>query len=322
MQKPPTPIDEASRLESLYKLDVLDTPAEERFDRITRIAQFMFDVPIALISLVDKERQWSKSSAGLPAGETPRYDSFCAHAILQNETLFIPDTTKDERFFDNPFVVGEPYLRFYAGHILKSYDDHKIGTLCIMGPEPRELSQKEKLALRDLGLTTQDALQSLRHEDKDVQTGLYNRRGFLSVTEFMLANCKKLDCHASLIYFDLSNYQSYADSHDKSEELNLLNKFTSILKQTFRSEDILARVDHSRFVALAVHNKDVKVESFIERMKNQIHSLMTTVDEKQYLEFRSGIITSLPEYLENSGRLIDLVDKKMSGSEYSYVYEI
>ena len=322
MQKPPIPIDEATRLQSLYKLDVLDTPAEERFDRITRLAQYIFGVPIALISLVDKDRQWSKSSAGLPAGETPRYNSFCAHAILQDESLIVPDTTKDERFFDNPFVTSEPYLRFYAGYVLKSYDNYKIGTMCIMGSEPRELSLNEKQVLYDLGLTAQDALQSLRHEDKDIQTGIYNRRGFLSITEFMLSNCKRQDCFATLIYFDLLNYESYMQNDDNSYGQKLLNKFIKILKETFRNEDILARIDNSRFVALTVHNKNIKVESFFERVKNQIDYLMTSVDEKLCFEFRSGAITSLPEYLENSGRLIDLIDKRMAESEYSYVYEI
>ncbi len=322
MRKPPIPIDEASRLESLYKLDVLDTPAEERFDRITRLAQYMFGIPIALISLVDKDRQWSKSSAGLPAGETPRYKSFCAHAILQDEPLIVPDTTKDERFFDNPFVVGEPYLRFYAGYVLKSYDNYKLGTLCIMGPEPRELSLNDNQALYDLGLTAQDALQSLRHEDKDIQTGIYNRRGFLSIAEFMLANCKRQECFATLIYFDLLNYESFIDSHDNSDGQITLNKFTNILKETFRTKDILARIDDSRFIALTIHNKNIAAESFSERVKDKIHYLMTAADEKLCFEFRSGSITSLPEYLENSGRLIDLVDKKMAESEYSYVYEI
>ena len=322
MQKPPIPPDEAPRLEALYKLDVLDTPAEERFDRITRLAQYMFEAPIALISLIDKERQWSKSSAGLPAGETPRYNSFCAHAILQDEPLIVPDTTKDERFFNNPFVVGEPYLRFYAGHVLKSYDDYKLGTLCIMGPEPSELSRSDRQALGDLALTAQDALQSLRHEDKDILTGLYNRRGFLSIAEFLLANCKKQECFASLIYFDLINYESFMNNDDHSDGLKSLNKFAGILKETFNSKDILARIDDSRFVALTVHKKNFTADFFSERVKDKIHYLMTAADEKLYLEFRSGLITSLPEYLENTGRLIDLVDKRMSDSEYSFVYEV
>lgn len=322
MQKPSIPKDEAARLESLYKLDVLDTPAEERFDRITRLAQFIFEAPIALISLVDKERQWFKSKAGLSVGETPRYMSFCGHAILQDEPLIVSDTFKDERFYDNPLVVGEPYLRFYAGHVLKSYDNYRLGTLCIMGPEPKELSRNDRQALSDLSLTAQDALQSLRHEDKDIHTGLYNRRGFLSVAEFMLSNCKKKECFASLIYFDLTNYESDLNNQDKADGLTALNKFAEILEETFTSIDVLARIDNSRFVALTVHSKNIIADSYSERVKDKIHYLMSAVDEKLSLEFRSGVITSLPEYFENTGRLIDLVDKRMLESEYSFVYEV
>ena len=122
MQEPPIPVDEASRMPSLVKLDVLDTPPEERFDRITRLAQRVFDVPIVLISLVDKKRQWFKSKQGLGVNETCRKSSFCGHAISlpvtldpANRIMEVSDTLLDERFHDNPLVVDDPYIRFYAG---------------------------------------------------------------------------------------------------------------------------------------------------------------------------------------------------------------
>ena len=139
MQEPPIPIDEESRLSSLVKLDVLDTPAEERFDRITRLACRMFDVPIALISLVDKKRQWFKSKQGLDAQETGRDISFCAHAIAspamleaRERIMHIPDALQDKRFNTNPLVTKDPHIRFYAGFVLQSHDDHNLGTLCII----------------------------------------------------------------------------------------------------------------------------------------------------------------------------------------------
>ena len=258
----------------------------------------------------------------MPLGETPRYKSFCAHAILHDEPLIVSDTTKDERFCNNEFVVGEPYLRFYAGFVLKSYDNYKLGTLCIMGPEPRELSFADQQALNDLGLTTQDALQSLRHEDKDIPTGLYNRRGFLSIAQFLLSNCKKKECFASLLYFDLTNYETVLKKQENADGLTALIKFAEILKETFNTNDIIARIDNSRFVVLTVHSKNIAADSYCERVKDKIHYLMTAVDEKLSLEFRSGLITSLPEYFENTGRLIDLVDKRMNEFKYSFVYEI
>ena len=119
MLEPPLPPDEAMRLAALRSLNILDTPAEERFDRITRLAQRLFDVPIALVSLVDTNRQWFKSCQGLDASETPRSISFCGHAILEDGPLIIEDATKDQRFADNPLVTGPPDIRFYTGQPLK-----------------------------------------------------------------------------------------------------------------------------------------------------------------------------------------------------------
>ncbi|MFM5486675.1 GAF domain-containing protein, partial [Aeromonas veronii] len=118
MQSPVVPDNERLRLDALRRLAILDSPAEERFDRITRMARNMFDVPIALVSLVDENRQWFKSCCGLPVLETPRDISFCGHAILGEELFVVEDAAQDPRFSDNPLVTGEPHIRFYAGHPL------------------------------------------------------------------------------------------------------------------------------------------------------------------------------------------------------------
>ncbi len=150
MIPPVPPPDEPARLSSLRELGVLDTPAEERFDRVTRIAQALFDVPIALVSLVDADRQWFKSHPGLDAAETSREISFCGHAIRGAEVFVVPDALRDERFSDNPLVVGAPEIRFYAGAPLSAPDGHKIGTLCLIDRKPREMSAGQRAALRDL----------------------------------------------------------------------------------------------------------------------------------------------------------------------------
>ena len=150
MVKAQLPADEAQRLAALRALKILDTPAEERFDRITRLAQRLFDVPIVLITLIDADRQWVKSCHGVSRSETSRDVSFCAHAILGDDTLVIPDAQVDPRFADNPWVTGEPYMRFYAGHPLSDPSGHKLGTLCIVDRRPRTLSEDDLAALRDL----------------------------------------------------------------------------------------------------------------------------------------------------------------------------
>ncbi|GGW51914.1 bifunctional diguanylate cyclase/phosphodiesterase [Alishewanella tabrizica] len=150
MSAPDFADDEIGRLEALHRLSLLDTPAEERFDRITRLAAKLFNVETCLISLVDSDRQWFKSKVGLDACETSRAISFCGHAILQSDIFIVPDASLDERFRANPLVLGAPNIRFYAGAPLCESNRHPIGTLCLIDSAPREFSKGEQQILRDL----------------------------------------------------------------------------------------------------------------------------------------------------------------------------
>ncbi|MFZ5861548.1 MAG: PAS domain S-box protein [Nitrospirota bacterium] len=158
MIAPPRPLNEDQRLRALQSLSVLDTPPEERFDRITRLAARIFDVPIALVSLVDSDRQWFKSCVGLSAKETPRSISFCGHAVLSDDVFIVPDAAQDARFADNPLVTGEPYIRFYAGQPLLDANDHRLGTLCLIDRRPRTLSEAERRTLLDLSRIAGDEM--------------------------------------------------------------------------------------------------------------------------------------------------------------------
>ena len=129
---------------------LLDTQTEERFDRYTRLAAGLFDVPIALVSLVDRDRQWFKARHGIDIAETPREQAFCAHAILQHDVLQIPDALQDERFADNPLVSGSPRLRCYAGAPLAAPDGSLVGTLCLIDRRARHLDAQQLGLLRDL----------------------------------------------------------------------------------------------------------------------------------------------------------------------------
>ncbi len=153
--------DEEQRLADLHSLEVLDTPAEERFDRITRITQCHFDAPIVLISLVDYQRQWFKSSQGLAETETPRKISFCGHAILQESVFVVENTLLDPRFADNPLVTGEPDIRFYAGMPIKGPGGHKIGTLCVIDRQARQFGASDQRMLKDLAAMVESEMNAL-----------------------------------------------------------------------------------------------------------------------------------------------------------------
>ncbi len=148
----PLPADENQRLAALRACYILDTPREPFFDRLTALAASIFDVEIALISLVDRDRQWFKSAVGLSASETSRQVSFCAHAILDDKVMVVPDARKDRRFAGNALVTDAPFIRFYAGAPLRTFDGYRLGTLCIIESHPRPggLSDKETDMLRHL----------------------------------------------------------------------------------------------------------------------------------------------------------------------------
>ncbi len=171
----PLPSNEAERLQALHQLDILDTPPEAAFDRITRLAAQLFEVPIALVSLVDRDRQWFKSCYGLDTRQTDRELSFCAHAILHDEVFVVPDATQDARFADNRLVTQTPNIRFYAGAPLKSRDGFNLGSLCIMDTAPRQFSTEQAAALCDLAAVVVDELE-LRGAARGLQNEVAERQ--------------------------------------------------------------------------------------------------------------------------------------------------
>lgn len=168
MSPAPRPANEAERLAALYRLEVLDTPAEEAFDRVVHLAAAVFAMPTALISLVDRDRQWFKAVHGLGVRETPRDAAFCAHAILRGEVCQVSDAQDDPRFADNPLVTGAPHIRFYAGAPLRTEDGYNIGTLCLIDYVPRpDFGPAQREALARLAALTADEF-SLRMRQREL----------------------------------------------------------------------------------------------------------------------------------------------------------
>ena len=148
--QPMMPTPEGARLAALEKYAILDTEPEQAFDDLTLLASYICKTPIALISLVAEKRQWFKSKVGLSVSETPREIAFCSTAIMQSEVMVVPDTLQDPRFRNNPLVVSEPRIRFYAGAPLITEEGYALGTLCVVDRTPREFSADQKEALQAL----------------------------------------------------------------------------------------------------------------------------------------------------------------------------
>jgi len=155
---------EEARLKALYSYNVLDTLPEEEFDRITRLASYICGTEIALISLIDKDRQWFKSKVGLLVDETPRDMAFCQYVVMDGKVMEVENASVDERFKDNPLVLGDPNIRFYAGAPLQTEDGLSIGTLCVINSKPMSLTSFEKECLQDLSKLVMERLEALRQK--------------------------------------------------------------------------------------------------------------------------------------------------------------
>jgi GAF domain-containing protein len=177
MIPPLKPGNEPFRLAALHALPLLDTAAETDFDAVVQIGRTLFNIPTCLVTMVDAERQWFKARSGLDATETPRSVSFCGHAILQEDVFVILDASRDERFHDNPLVTGPPFIRFYAGAPILLPSGYTIGTVCILGPEPRaDFSSTERTQLTNLAQLALTAItvRALR-QDLDLSRSLAER---------------------------------------------------------------------------------------------------------------------------------------------------
>ena len=189
--KAPLPEREAERLRALAAYELLDTQGEGSYDDITALASYICECPIALVVLLDKDRQWFKSKVGLEVSETPREQAFCAHAILgPNKTLIVPNAELDERFADNPLVRGDPRIRFYAGVPLNNPEGHSLGTLCVIDAKPRILTAGQSRALETLARQVV-GLFELRRTSLTLARALENVKtleGLLPIC----ANCKSI----------------------------------------------------------------------------------------------------------------------------------
>ena len=249
MLAPPLPEDELARLQVLHALCILDSGPEERFDRLTRMARRVFSTPIALVSLVDLNRQWFKSCQGLGVNETGRDVSFCGHAILGDEIFVIPDATGDSRFADNPLVTGEPHIRFYAGCPLKVSRGAKVGTLCIIDQQPRSFDSADAQALRDLASMVEDELNAFQMGMTDPLTHIWNRRGFLTMVRDGLKLSDRQGQDGTLACLDLDGFKQINDCHGHAAGDAALERLAYGMSQCFRSSDVFARIGGDEFVA-------------------------------------------------------------------------
>ena len=311
MLAPIKPANEATRIEALHGLKVLDSAPEERFDRLTRLAKRLFNVPIALVTLVDTDRQWFKSCVGLGVSETPRNVSFCGHAILQDELLMVADAKQDERFYDNPLVTGEPKIRFYAGYPLTVPDGNKMGTLCLIDTKPRELDDEERALLRDLAGMAEQELMAVQMASMDELTLLSNRRGFKQLAQHALDACARLDRPATLLFFDLNDFKQINDLYGHAEGDSALKTFADVLRIAFRESDVVGRLGGDEFVALLTGSSHVETTAIMARLKEILDERNAMLQRGYEIRFSVGQIEYDPQRHETVDRLLADADQAM-----------
>lgn len=317
MEKPATPHNEKDRLSELRDLGLLDSEAEERFDRFTRLAKRLFDVPMALISLVDSDRQWFKSRQGLDATETPRDVSFCGHAILGSETFVVENASEDARFADNPLVTGDPNISFYAGFPLTGPNGHAVGTLCLLDQKPRVLDEEDLAALRDIGEMVASELASLQLASTDSLTGISNRRGFEMLATQALAMCERSSQAAAVVMIDMDGFKAINDTFGHEEGDRALIRFSTLLVETFRDSDVVARWGGDEFCAVLTGADVQQAQIAVDRLSSALERHNAEPGRRYPLQYSAGVAEYVPDRHANVMDVMREADALMYGRKRS-----
>lgn len=305
---------EAARLRAVERFDVLDTPREASFDRITRLIKTVFDVPVAIVSVIDGHRQWYKACEGLAVNEVGRKATFCQYTILSEEPLIVTDATKDPRFADNPMVRNDPHIRFYAGVPLRSRDGHNIGSVCAIGYTPREFSDRDIAILQDFADLAMDELELRQHASSDALTGVLSRRAFIDQGNkaFALAQRQRFDF--SCIAFDVDHFKSVNDNFGHAAGDKVLSGVARQCSATLRDVDIFGRVGGEEFAVLLYTGRNGALES-AERLRGTIEAMRITHGAHEMQVTASFGIASLDPATSGLQELIERADAAMYRSK-------
>jgi len=317
----PLPANERERLKALLRYEILDTDSERHFDDLTLLASHICQTPIALVSLVDKDRQWFKARVGLSVSETSRDVSFCAHAILQPNLFIVPDATEDARFADNPLVTSEPKIRFYAGMPLFTSDGkHALGTLCVIDRVPRELSATQKEEIEALARQVQALLelrfrlQQERHLARiDSLTGAANRRAFYESLEGELSRLKRYARPFSVAYLDLDNLKRVNDDFGHEAGDTVLCTVSATARKHLRRTDTIGRLGGDEFAILFSEADSDTARAATDRFNNYLLDAMR--QDRWPVTFSIGLVTylaaptSVEELMKKADELMYLVKK-------------
>ncbi|MDX1583909.1 MAG: sensor domain-containing diguanylate cyclase [Thermoanaerobaculia bacterium] len=331
----PIPIDEDRRIDSLQRLNLLETPAEERFDRITRLASRVFDVPIVTLGLVDSTREWFKSSTGMPHEQISRRASFAAHVIAEEREIVITDTRKDPRSASNPLVTGEPYIGFYAGYPLHSKDGSTVGALSINDLRPREFSEGDLSALRDLAAIIDTelavsrmtpALRELMKQTRssgeariDPLTRLWNRAATLEIVDREVLYAREAGHSLSILLIDVDQLKAINDRFGVDTGDEVLGEIARRMRATLRPYDSIGRYGGEEFLILLPDAERDSAWSAAERIRSDLAKgeVLDGVEATVTIGVAAGRTGNPGELVRRAERA--LFEAKRSGGNRVYV---
>lgn len=287
---------ETERNTSPRELNVLDTPLEERLGRLVRVARRLFDAPTVLVSLIKGDRDQFQSCVGLNGTETCREVSFCAHAILHDEVFIVPDALLDDRFCDDPLVVGEAHIRFYAGCPLTLSNGSRLGTLCIFDHVPRRFGEDDLALLRDLAELAEHELTGVRDAMTDPLTGISNREGFTMLGAHTLRVCNRLDRSVSLLSLDVAAADPAANHLFGVPDDEAIIRFARILRNTFPDCDVIGRVGDEQFGVVLSEDRDPDLDTAVCRLRRAVEQHNSNEHVAPMLAYDAGTAIGDPTY--------------------------
>jgi EAL domain-containing protein (putative c-di-GMP-specific phosphodiesterase class I) len=321
---PPLPSFELPRLKELKDLDLLKIKKDERLDRYTALVADIFDVPVALITLVDKDFQWFKSCYGTPLEGTPRNIALCSYTILLDDTLIIEDTSKDVRLTNHPLVINEPYVRFYAGCLLRGPNNLAFGTLCLIDFQPKSFKEKQKERLSVVAKMVEDEilhhyyLKSLNNSVitsayYDAETDLPNRRLFKERISNAINN-KSENQDYFVLCLGIKDFENIKHSFGQAKINIILKEVSSRLKRIIMAEWILGKAEDDKFLIGVILERSDDVNKILE----PVAAIIKAIFNESFLQSDdfSGALTGrigISIYGKDCREVDDLIEKSMVG---------
>jgi diguanylate cyclase (GGDEF)-like protein len=292
-------------------LDILDSPSEEAFDRITRLAQKLFDVPIAIVSFIDGHRQWYKSHQGLKTSEVPRGDSFCRYVMAYGAPLVVPDARVDPRFSQNPYVRTDLGVCFYAGFPLQMSDGNSLGTLCLVDVKPRQFGSDQLEIMSDLAHIIVNELQLRLCADKDSLTGVYTRRAFKDEARRMVALALRHHRPLSVISLDLDYFKHTNDTLGHAAGDQVLVRTVAGCSAQLRESDVIGRLGGEEFSILLPGTDQTGAMEVAEKLRLAIEANEIPIDKKTIKATASFGVAAMNSSARDMETLLEQADKAL-----------